>query len=203
MADYLGLPVFEFEPREVIAPDQRNDFFVRGQVWQTQDKVTREIPERSIEFVLLQKDQSERVALRAFFDGRQGRLLPFWIKSYITDYRTTQLATAAEINIFTRTEFGVSEFLVVTRHIFIPETGDFRRVAGASQNPLDNKETILTLDSGISADLPIGSEIQNLYFVRFENDSLRIETNGIGVVPNVTTSAVLRFRELQRETPDA
>lgn len=201
MATYLGLDIFELEPREVIAEDIRNDYFVRGQVWQKQDKVVREKTERSIEYVLIQRNQAERATLRQFFDSKLGRVTPFWVKSYITDYRTKVLAITGEDSITVKTEFGIAELLLLTRHVFIPVTNDFRRIAGVATGTTKD-ELVIILDSGISADLPPNSAIQNLYFSRFETDNLDIETNGLSHRP-VTTTSLVRFRELQKETPDA
>lgn len=196
---YEGFPVFNVSqpPLSPAAETFANDFTIRGEVWQRQDKRTESLPESLPQQTILLPTITQQEALRNFFINRQGRTKPFWLKSRIVDYRTVTAAAGGAVQIEVNTTIGLQEILLVNRHIFIPETNSFHRVSSGTSI---GENVLFSIVPALPGNVSARAIINNLYFVRFESDTLAIEVDGVGVTP-VTTRSALSFRELQRETP--
>ena len=197
--NYDGFPVFDVA-QPPLAPATEtfaNDFTIRGEVWQKQDKRTQSLPESLPQQTLLLPTITEQEELRNFFLDREGRTKPFWLKSRVVDYRVTASAVGGATQIEVNSTIALQEILLVTRHIYIPQTDSMHRISSGSASG-DN--VLLDIVPVLPANVSDGAIINNLYFVRFESDTIAIEADGTGYTP-VTTRAALSFRELQRETP--
>lgn len=196
MPTYLGYEIFDPAPRVILSQDIVNDHIIRGLVWQKQNKVSPENTERILQLSLVQEGQTERAELREFFKSVRGRLTPFWISSKRTDYRLVVGSGTGQTTLLVNSAAGFQEVNFLKRHLLLAN-GQMTRVTAGENEPPNSR---FTIDDVLTDDLPLNSPVSNFYLVRFETDSLAMDADELSHNP-VTTTAVIRLREVQGETP--
>lgn len=197
---YLSHTVYDTLP--FIAPEPgrglRNDFVLVGRELQKQTKTSHELTEVELNFTYTQETLAQRATLRTFFDTMKGRNDHFWVPSWKRDFVLTRTLTAGSGQINAQTAYRVTSLRGYTRHIYVndPSTPWAAKITAIA---FANGEDIITFTPAASTQVTVGSTIQimNLYFCRFDMDALRIEM----VPDSAWSSAVLQFKELQKETP--
>jgi hypothetical protein len=194
---YLGHPVFSFTTLDAWSHglDPRSELV--GDVSQLRTNVSLAVAEEVFSIRVLQRSLAERAALRAFFDGRQGMALPFWIASQVDDYEIAEPASigASSFKVLNRAEvFGL---LDVTRHVVSTRTGERWKILTATESDA-RANVAFTIEPVIASALVAGDRLRRLMLVRFASDYLEIQQSSLG--PDVT-EARLAMVEVQRETP--
>ena len=203
--DSADLEVWEFTPHSRIGVDIVLPRDVQGEVWQSQKRVVTELPEAVLSFTLRQSSEAGRQALRDFFDSRQGRFKPFWVQSHKADLITAVAASSTDTEIdveWSREAEGLTD---VTRHLYIPALDQRVKILDAE---LTGAVSHLTLGTGLTGDLAVGSALQYLRLCRFDDDTLTITLDPERLSddiadPAYASVAQIRLRELQRETAEA
>jgi hypothetical protein len=203
---YLSYLVWEVEARESIQFGFAAGTTIIGTVGQRQAKFNNEPSEELISLSLIQRTQEERFEIWSFFDSMQGRTGLFWIRSGKPDYISAAIATSGSDQLRVRDEQGVFGFTNTRRHLYIRSCDSSHKVVDFTQS---DGEIILTLDPVLPADVPIRTKIEKFYLVRFAEDTLQTETNGLEhreetdpVVGDGLSSGIrVQLREMQGETP--
>lgn len=193
----MSYPLFSAAPERELSLDVRSNHVLVGNAWQARSRKQTGATAALIRYRYAQADQSERKTLSDFFDGRQGRTLPFWLPSHRKDFVLSAGASAgaAYIDVVNQNHEGALDGL--KRWILIPEHvagGDY--LYGISSVTDLGATERLTLDHVLAADVPQTSRIQVAYFVRFEADVLAFSP-----VAGTRSECEIAFRELQEETP--
>lgn len=119
--------------------------------------------------------RAEAAALRAFLDARRGRLVPFWMPSWIQDMRLAQAAGSGDSGIvITARAYGDKVFPDLARRDIAIISGSsmvYRRVTSVSQTA--TTET-LTLDSPLPAAVSTGALVSLLHLCRLDTDEPEI-----------------------------
>ena len=200
MATYLTYQIFDWEPEGNIRIALADDVIIKGEHHQAQVKHNDSLPERILEQIIRQEDAAEIKTFRDFYDARYGMTNPFWARSHKNDIELSTAVTASDANMKVVKSDEINGLVGLTRHIHIPsldedyklDTANMTTVGSATQIPLDSTNHA----GGFDSDIAIGTQIEFIYFVRFDMDyNVYFGDN----VPNHTLSKLV-MRELQRET---
>lgn len=204
MATYLGFDVLDqvgHNMREAIA----EAFGRHGQLYQNptgknffDDQAGESIPSRS--FSWFAHDRAAIGALRSFLSARKGRLVPFWVPTFGSEFVMSQNALAAQssVRVF---RWGYADQLFpnpARKHLaLVKPTGAFlmRKVTLVTDNG-DGTED-LSLSAGLGEDLAAArTQVCFLVLCRLEADAPPIDW-----ASTHHAEASLSFLELPHEVP--
>lgn len=195
--NYLSYPVFDFAVENEASIDVRTDRVVLGEPWQARSVIYAELAEQDLSFQIVLDTPPKRRALTDFFDSRMGSYLPFWAAGKNDAFELSVAAVSGTTELYVRNNGAYHGLDGLTRHIEIPDTGDRCRIDLIGDA---GDELLLSVTPAITGNLAVGSVLRNLYFVRFESDSISLKSDQRqdGLV-----TASLQLVELQPETPGA
>lgn len=194
---YLGYDIFMGRPWAQAYSAPSNNYIIRGGEILPRRKYTNELQAEILNgWSFHCFNRADMDAYRDFFDLKQGKLTPFWLPSWKNDYQLTiPIVTEGPVSVSGIDENWANELGTINRHIYIPSTaGAFKITSLVSWNAT-NKIAVLGLNE-TPGEIAIGTEICNLYLVRFNNDS---QTWKQGSSTHWEVS--FDFIELPRETP--
>lgn len=191
---YLTYDIFNDRPEYVPSFIHNNNYQILGKSYNSRIKYRFSEQEEIIEYKYFLKSETEIYNFRNFFRDKKGRFGKFWLPSWKIDFTLENAATTGStaLNV---TGLNAKFQTHLTRHIFIAPNF-YAKVN--SYTLVDDDTVTLNLSTGITSDLPVGTTISNLYFVRFDQDELTILYNNIDFT---NAEITVRFKELQPETP--
>jgi hypothetical protein len=200
---YGGVEVLPRLPR---APDLGSDVLERE--LEGLDPITGEksvqlpspvpVEGRSLSWIC--ESRAELVELLAFLQDRAGRLKPFWIPSWRQDLTLAVAASSGSSTLRIKSTGYASHVYPAggyRRNLALRAPGgalQYRKATSAIDQG-DGTETV-TLDSPLSAALPLGSLLMFLELVRLDTDEPRVEFHHAGLM-----RATLPLLELPLEVP--
>lgn len=194
---YLGHPIFTFQTLDAWVHGLAPNAELAGEVSQRRQNISLAVAEETFSLRVIQRSLAERAALRAFFDGRQGMALPFWIESQVDDYELVEPASAGAGSIKVRNRHELFGLLDGIRHLVAPRTGQRLKVLTATE--ADGRANVaFTVEPLLSSALVAGDRLRRMILVRFASDFLSIQRSALGTD---ITEASLRLIEVQGETP--
>ncbi|MFV0480533.1 MAG: hypothetical protein ACK5LP_00985 [Campylobacteraceae bacterium] len=187
---YLGYEIFTKDPLiEAQSSSINNEYILIGKDYKKQSKYVYQPTQRGFVWNFFLKDSADKANLRNFFISHFGRYRAFWLPSFKNDFEIIFQTTQ---NSFTcKKAFRAEGFFNQKRHIYIPDFSFASKIDVITTN--DETETVTLLNN-----LPniIGSNVMNLFLVRFDSDDFKIEAIG-----RKAFKVNLSFKEVQGETP--
>lgn len=195
---YLGIPVFDYDPEQVMSWAARNEYELLGDVRQKRRKWTQEATERVIQVGLRLPDLAALDAMRRFFDGRRGREAAFWVRSKRPNMRLAAAAQESATEIEVDEAGQVAGLTGLRRHAWSPRTGGMFGISNATL--VGNGDRVrLEISPALAAELQTGDDLHEMYLVRFDSDTLGVDSP-TGLVEDVRDTEFV-LQEVQGETP--
>jgi hypothetical protein len=192
-----SLPVMQFRRYDMGNQSIESPAIIVGHDWQPWKKYNPEQDRADIAMRLIQHTREERSQLRAFFDGRQGPLLPFWVA---TEWSEVPVVAVTGADTFTVPRTAWAEDVLSqsgrTRWIWFPAQAEGFRVVSA----LGSSEIVTITVDGTLPSIAAGDAVDMLLYSRFASDTLTI-TSAPDLAPEASR-AVVETREIWREAPD-
>jgi len=170
---YLNFDIFDIVP--LVDPQSNtidNNYFLVGKEAKKQEKFSYEAPYRTFSWTYFLRNLGEARALRSFFRQKYGRYGSFWLPSFKNDFEFISYDPQNLNSIKCKAANRDVTLFNIKRHIFIPSLNFAAKV------------TLITVANGVetitlSSPAPVGitpdTTIMNLFFVRFNSDSFKLE----------------------------
>jgi signal recognition particle receptor subunit beta len=193
---YKGFELFPYVPfidgqNNIIS----NAFVEVGKETKRQNKTILTPTNRSFQWTFSAKTLAEAKAFRAFFEGKKGRLTPFWLPSFKRDITLITQANMGTITLYAKKALRNFGMYGQKRHIYIPTLGFAAKINAVTIiDATVQSDEILTIDTVLTNNVYM-QVIEYLFLVRFNSDEFVLEKDG------TRFKTTFNFIELQGETP--
>lgn len=197
MSTYLGYDIFEPQVKKPHETTIANNYEVLGELHNARETYNKAETNLNFQVIVYQDTHEDRIALKEFFIGKKGKLLPFWYVDPIPIGRVLESTATATLKI---KDTSLLYRTLYTRLVLYDKNTGFITYVTNNEKAYSEelgKYEILTVAHTPTESIAQDTLLYALIFVRFDSDTLKFEAESYQ-----TSTSALVFKELQAEVKE-